>query len=333
MAGAPPDWSLPLLAAGARVRRQAALEWHGSAAAEALRRRLAASGLAGAPRSFRPTDPERGEDLLEGRWMLAGAVLESGLTGDPWDQASPTKRFAEALHRFGWLRDLLATGEPGAAEGARLFEGWERAFGRWSAFSWSGPIMGRRVMELACGARRLTGAMDEAGRRAFLASLLRQADALSAEDGEPAGAAERAAAAAVAASALDGEPAARVAARAVGRLERALDATVLPDGGHRSRSPEAALELLLDLQTLDDLLLQRGREAPKRWRERSIGWARRCASSPWATDDWLCSTAARPGRARRWRPPRRRRTRRCGPGRSASRRTAATSACRARGCS
>jgi uncharacterized heparinase superfamily protein len=263
MAGAPPDWSLPLLAAGARVRRQAALEWHGSAAAEALRRRLAASGLAGAPRSFRPTDPERGEDLLEGRWMLAGAVLESGLTGDPWDQASPTKRFAEALHRFGWLRDLLATGEPGAAEGARLFEGWERAFGRWSAFSWSGPIMGRRVMELACGARRLTGAMDEAGRRAFLASLLRQADALSAEDGEPAGAAERAAAAAVAASALDGEPAARVAARAVGRLERALDATVLPDGGHRSRSPEAALELLLDLQTLDDLLLQRGREAPK----------------------------------------------------------------------
>ncbi|MBW3560476.1 MAG: hypothetical protein KY449_12065, partial [Proteobacteria bacterium] len=62
--GAPPDWSLPLLAAGARVRRQAGYEWRGSAPAEALRRRLTAPGLAGAPRSFRPADPERGLDIL-----------------------------------------------------------------------------------------------------------------------------------------------------------------------------------------------------------------------------------------------------------------------------
>jgi uncharacterized heparinase superfamily protein len=47
------------------------------------------------------------------------------------------------------------------------------------------------------------------------------------------------------------------------QLTSAVKETVLPDGGHRSRSPEAALELLLDLLTLDDVLLQRGREVPQ----------------------------------------------------------------------
>ncbi len=260
--GAPPDWSLPLLAAGARVRRQAGYEWRGSAPAEALRRRLTAPGLAGAPRSFRPADPERGLDILDGRWRLAGALLDVGQGGDPWDRSSPTKRFAEALHRFCWMCDLLAGGEPGAREGLRLFLDWERSFGRWSAFSWSGPVMGRRVMQLACAARRLGGVADPEARGVLLASLLRQADGLVREEGEPVGAAERACAAAVAASALEGEAAGRVGAQALARLVKALEVAVLPDGGHRSRSPQAALELLLDLMTLDDLLLQRGREAP-----------------------------------------------------------------------
>src|SRR5690606_18464438 len=38
--------------------------------------------------------------------------------------------------------------------------------------------------------------------------------------------------------------------------------TVLADGCHASRNPEAGLELLFDLLTLDDALLQIGREAP-----------------------------------------------------------------------
>lgn len=260
--GAPPDWSLPLLAAGARVRRQASYEWLGSAPAHALRRRLTAPGLAGTARSFRVSDPERGLDLLAGRWTLAGALLELGPGGDPWDRTSPTRRFAEALHRFGWLGDLLAAGEPGAREGLRLLLGWERHFGVWSAFSWSGPIMGRRVLAVACAARRLWAVADAGQRRSLSSLLLRQVDALVSEEGEPAGAAERACAAAVAASALEGKAAERVGAQALTRLAKALDRAVLPDGGHRSRSPEAALELLLDLMTLDDLLLQRGREAP-----------------------------------------------------------------------
>jgi uncharacterized heparinase superfamily protein len=260
--GAPPEWSLPLLAAGARVRRQAGYEWRGSAPAEALRRRLSSPGLAGTPRSFRSADPERGLDLLEGRWALAGAQFELAPGEDLWDRTSPTRRFAEALHRFAWLRDLLAVGDAGARGALHLLLDWERSFGTWSAFSWSGPIMSRRVMELACAARRLLGVAEEGQHAGVLSILLRQADGLIGEEGEPVGAAERACAAAVAATALEGRPADRIARQALNRLCKALDATVLPDGGHRSRSPQAALELLLDLMTLDDLLLQRGREAP-----------------------------------------------------------------------
>jgi uncharacterized heparinase superfamily protein len=50
--------------------------------------------------------------------------------------------------------------------------------------------------------------------------------------------------------------------RALERLALALAQTVGSDGGHASRSPEAALELFFDLTTLDDALAQRGIEAP-----------------------------------------------------------------------
>jgi uncharacterized heparinase superfamily protein len=55
----------------------------------------------------------------------------------------------------------------------------------------------------------------------------------------------------------------RLLAAAMARLPAALDKAVLADGVHASRSPEAGMELLFDLLTLDDALLQRGRPAPE----------------------------------------------------------------------
>ena len=262
MAAQPPDWSLPLVAAAARVRRQADYEWWGSSLHDAASRRRAAAGLAGSPRSLRPPDPERGREIMDGRFDLAGAVLDLGSGGDPWDQPSPTKRFAEALHRMRWLRDLLALGEPGARRALQLALGWERSFGRWSAFSWAGPQLAPRTVELACAAAALAAVAGDGERRRLFGALLRGAEHLLTLPEDPACAAEQACAAAVAGSALEGAPAERSAARAIAKLSKALGATVLPDGGHASRSPQAGLELLLDLLTLDALLLERGREAP-----------------------------------------------------------------------
>ncbi len=51
--------------------------------------------------------------------------------------------------------------------------------------------------------------------------------------------------------------------RALASLDGALRTTVQDDGGHASRSPEAGLELLLDLLTLDDALSQLSEPTPE----------------------------------------------------------------------
>ena len=238
-----------------------AAEWRGLVAGSHRLSRAKAPKLAATPRDFRPDDPAVGHALLAGRLTLAGATLDLGPGGDPWDRASPTRRFAVELHRFAFLPALTACGEPGAREALRLFLDWRRQFWRQSGFAWSGEILERRVFNLAAAARRMAAVASEVEAAELTGSLLHQARLLAGERGRVR-AAERAAAAATAAGALAGPAAEHLLDHALARLLRMLEETVLPDGGHRTRAPEAGLELLFDLLTLDDLLLQRGRETP-----------------------------------------------------------------------
>jgi hypothetical protein len=112
-------------------------------------------GLAIRPRDARPADRAAGARLLAGVFELAGEALEVGRGGDPWRRPPPSRRFAAALHAFGWLPDLLTQGEAGAREGLRLWLEWRRAFGRYNDFAWSGPALERRVFNLACAAGEL----------------------------------------------------------------------------------------------------------------------------------------------------------------------------------
>ncbi len=257
---APP--SLVLAAAAQAVRRRLADEWRGLGAGRRRPNRTRSLKLIATPRDFRPTDPEHGKAIIAGRIPLAGAELEVGPGGDPWDRPSPTRRFAVELHRFAFLPDLAACGAPGAREGLRLFLDWRRAFGRPDAFAWGPDVLERRVFNLACAARRLSAVASDVEAAELFGALLHQADYLLSEGSPPSRAAERAAAAALAAAAFNGPQAERLLAQSLKRLTHDLHLTVLPDGGHRTRSPAAGLELLLDLLALDDLLLQRGREAP-----------------------------------------------------------------------
>lgn len=211
---------------------------------------------------FRPADPAVGERILGGSWRYAGEALDLGLGGDPWNRPSPSRPFAAYLHGFSWMGDLLAGGPAGAAEALRLTLAWRRVFGRWSAFAWSGEILRRRAASLAAAAPALIATASDAEGAAILNDLSRQARQLMAQKSEPGHAAERAAAAAIAACALAGPGPAGLRERALRRLEKLLPATVLADGGHASRSPEAALELLFDLLALDEALTQLGRPPP-----------------------------------------------------------------------
>src|ERR1700743_1413287 len=64
--------------------------------------RPAPQGFAASPRDFRPADAAAGRAILAGRFVLAGATLDQGPDGDPWDTPSPSRLFAVQLHRFAW---------------------------------------------------------------------------------------------------------------------------------------------------------------------------------------------------------------------------------------
>ena len=252
----------PVFAAAVAVRRRAGLEWRASPLNHLLLSSPRPDGLAASPKDLRPADPESGRRILAGGFVFGGETLTTGPRGDPWDRPSPSRRFAGALHGFGWLGGLTAHGDPGAWEALRLALAWRRLFGRWNRFSWSAGVLERRVFNLACAIHALSAPASEAEADQIAGDLARQARFLLGLDEGPARAAERATAAAVAGAALGGAAGERLLDRALGRLQTLLPQAVTPDGGHASRSPQAALELYFDLSTLDEALTQRGLSAP-----------------------------------------------------------------------
>ena len=194
--------------------------------------------------------------------MLAGASLEAAAPEDPWNRPSPTRAFAVELHAFAWLPSLMLQGERGAREALRLTLAWSTVFARWSPFAWDPAILARRTFNLACAARRMGQVATEAERLRLADMLGRQARQLLRPPGGAAAKAERLIAAATAGCVLAGAPGAGLRRRALRALPAALARTVGEDGGHASRSPEAGLELLLDLLTLDDALAQLSEPVP-----------------------------------------------------------------------
>ena len=262
---------LPALARGGVLWRALAAElsshvereWCGSPPHRLLLTLPRPEGLAAHPRDPRPTNAGQGRRLLAGTLALDGGTLRLGEAGDPFDTASPSRRFAVGLHRFDWLPDLVAAGPDGVRRALRLIDDWRRVFGKWNAFSWAPECLERRVFHLACAARALSMEASDAEAADLRGDLARQARRLAEIRNAPARALERAIAVAVAGCALAGKPGEALIDKGLKALSRHIDQIVLPDGGHATRSPEAGVELLFDLLTLDDALGQRGRPTPE----------------------------------------------------------------------
>ena len=207
-------------------------------------------------------DKTRGAELLSGHFHHAGQSLDVGLQGDPWTVAVPSERFAIWLHRFDWFEDLAAGKDVTAAVRARfLVDQWIAVYGVWNPFAWELSTLSARLYSwLAHWSPILSADSASEAAASRRRSALRQMKYLRKNYARTETGLPRLFAALT--LALGG---ARLADKAEGYLDRGLDwlddeieLQILPDGGHISRSPQAALDVLEALMLLDDILDARG---------------------------------------------------------------------------
>lgn len=214
----------------------------------------------GAPVSpLRPGNAARGAAILDGRFAFCGDILDTGPDGDPWTSPAPSRAFAAYLHGFSWLGDLLACEDDAASDRAgQLIDMWIATYGKWNGFSWTPEILCDRVR-----AWLFAGSAVFEGHSGRTLALIRQIRHLARTARlAPQGLSVLKSAIAVVIAALTYPGLRRSEARGLALLKQEIPRQILPDGGHVSRSPEAAADLFIDLTQLDQMAEAAGRTLP-----------------------------------------------------------------------
>jgi len=211
---------------------------------------LVVTGLAVPIAPLLPGNPELANGLYRNRFVLAGAEVSAG-TGSIFDATAPSAAWACELHGFTWLSHL-------AAGGLEM----HRAFARTLVSEWAArrhPRIARglhvrtcRLKSAVVSAPFLLAGAGQSFRTQFFRMTGEDAASLSAASPRPEERLDAAIALAYAAFSLEGLESLR--AGAFERLEAALSAEILPDGGHVSRNPARLLDILLDLMPLRSAL-------------------------------------------------------------------------------
>ncbi|WPZ35335.1 heparinase II/III family protein [Thalassobaculum sp. OXR-137] len=206
-------------------------------------------------------DSDLGRELLEGTYTLGGTAVQVG--ADPWGQTGYSDAALEALHRFEWLRDLRDLGGDAARRRARdLVGAWIERYPAWDRLAWRADLLAARVAAWVHTFGFFADSADDEFRRRVLESLIRQYRHLqSAVESGPDGVSRletlRGALIAGVALGADGDEVQGL----VDRLDAAIRAQVLPDGGHRSRSPAMQTDALVALVDARAALRAAGRES------------------------------------------------------------------------
>jgi uncharacterized heparinase superfamily protein len=241
-----------------------------------LQRLKPPSGSSGAGESFTlylrnllPPDNRRGAAIAKGVWRIGQQRLVLPPGQPPWAGAMPSRHFADRVHRFAWLPDLIAHDEEAAELARSLADDWVHRYGKFDGFSWRLEAAATRAWNwLRCGPALFETGPEELCREriACLARQLRYvADAVEAAHDPQS---RWLGAVSLVAYALCLRRGAHLS-DALSRLEAETTAQILPDGGHVTRSPENLLVALIQLQTLEDALARSGRPVPD-WMSRCV---------------------------------------------------------------
>jgi uncharacterized heparinase superfamily protein len=209
-----------------------------------------------------PGDAKRGAAIAAGEIELAGEVMRK--PSPRWFPPMAGSEWLAEWHGFGWLSDLVAAGEAGRQAARELMQSWVRENLDWHRLSWRSDVLATRLCAWLAHLGEIAGRdEDDALRHAVLASFAAQLRHLGrTASWECAGAAQlRALKGLICGLAATGGAESRVA-RALRALERETALQVLPDGGHRSRSPSLQLQVLRDLVDIRGALRAAGIEPP-----------------------------------------------------------------------
>lgn len=218
---------------------------------------------------FYPYDglPRRLEDadaLLRGRFRFAGDAVEI-VEGSIFDKPAPSYAWSASLHGYSWLPPLAsAGGDPAKRLATNLMAQWVRRFGRYSEPAWLPEVISRRLVHIFAHGRFVLTNSDMLWRSKVFVSLREQCRQLARTAGQaPDGLPRFEAAAALVLSGACLDDSSKRLDAGLARLEAQIAHQILPDGGHRSRSPEALLHAYRHLVMVIDALSATGQQVPQ----------------------------------------------------------------------
>ena len=194
-----------------------------------------------------PGDAKRGAAILAGDIELAGQLVRN--PAPVWHPHGAGPDWLAAWHGFAWLADLMAVGASARDAAQALIRSWLAENGSWDAVAWRSDVLATRLYAWLVHLDEIANRdADRVLRRVILGSLAAQLRHLSRTAAwELTGAARLCALKGLAGGLIAfGRPRNRID-RALRTVERELAAQILPDGGHRSRSPSQQLAVLRDL--------------------------------------------------------------------------------------
>ncbi len=217
-----------------------------------------------APPDVRTADPTIATELINGTFVFAGEVVEAP-NYSPFEVIPPTLAWGREIHGFSWLRHLKATDNPAARQVAReMVEDWIEIHGKWNDIAWDHEVTSTRILAWLAQSPLILQGSDHEFYNMFLKSLNRQVRFLRRIVGDlPPGVGRLNASIALAAATLSMSGQKRYSRSSAKRLDEELNAQILPDGGHISRSPAVIIDILTDLLPLRQAFTARGLEPTK----------------------------------------------------------------------